>query len=238
MTTFNAGRYLAPQIQSILRQLDAQDELIICDDGSEDTTTSRLAEYADPRVRIFMNRFRHVTRNFDFALHQARGRFIFLSDQDDEWYPNKLERMINALDRYDLVVSDCEVVDEAGALIAPSYFALNHSRLGMGANLWRNSYLGCCMAFRSRLLDCALPIPRDVPHDMWIGLVCEMVGTPGLLPERLMRFRRHSATSSYAGRRSRRSLYAKLASRVSVATRLAGRYLRCRSALGSTSRGT
>lgn len=236
MATFNAGLYLAPQVESILSQLGGDDELVVSDDGSRDGTLEALSRYAGPNVRVYRNRFRHVTKNFEFALQKAKGRFIFLSDQDDEWHPSKLNTMLAALEDCDLVLSDCEVVDEGGSCIAASYFAVNGSRLGLAANLWRNSYLGCCMAFRRSLLDCALPIPEYAPHDMWIGLVSELVGRPRMLQEPLMRFRRHGATSSYAAVRSQRPLYVRAKSRLSVAAALAARYIRCRPHVSSLRR--
>ena len=59
-------------------------------------------------------------------------------------------------------------------------------------NIRQNTYMGCCMAFRRKILDKAIPFPPKVPmHDWWIGLVAELFGTTLCCPEKLVRYRRH-----------------------------------------------
>jgi hypothetical protein len=84
--------------------------------------------------------------------------------------------------------------------------------------------LGCCIAFRRELLECALPMPEHVPHDMWLGLVGELLGSVEFLPTRLLRFRRHGDNASFAASRSRRSLLERVASRGRVVLHLVTRY--------------
>jgi glycosyltransferase involved in cell wall biosynthesis len=221
MAAFNGARFLRPQLDSILAQLRPDDELVISDDGSDDGTLDLIASYREPRLRVFFNSFRNVARNFEFALTRARGANIFLSDQDDEWIPGKVATMCARLESCDLVVSDCEVIDAEGRTLAPSYFALNGSRPGVFANLWRNGYLGCCMAFRRELMRRALPLPDRVPHDIWIGLIADLFGKAEFIDKPLVRFRRHEANASYAARESGRTVYQKVSSRIRIAAHLA-----------------
>ena len=214
MATLNGVRFLRPQIESVLRQLGPTDELIVSDDGSSDGTLELLGEYRDSRVRVYRNHFRDVASNFEFVLGQARGHTVFLSDQDDEWHPRKLEVLQSYLEHCDLAVSDCEVIDADGRTLAPSYFELNRSRPGIVSNLWRNGYLGCCMAFRTEVLGWALPFPPRVPHDLWIGLVAELGGTTQFVSDKLVRFRRHEHSTSSAAHQSRRTLFEKIETRV------------------------
>jgi hypothetical protein len=86
---------------------------------------------------------------------------------------------------------------------------MNHSRAGLIRNLRRNSYMGCCMAFRRELLQAALPIPSMLAHDSWLGMVAELYGDILFLPEPLVRYRRHGANVSPTARKSDRSLRAK-----------------------------
>lgn len=83
------------------------------------------------------------------CLKNAKGDYIFLSDQDDQWMPNKVEVMMKALQQSSCVVSDCVVTDGALNVTAPSFYELNRTRAGWMYNLFvKNGYLGCCMAFR------------------------------------------------------------------------------------------
>jgi glycosyltransferase involved in cell wall biosynthesis len=87
MCTFNGGRYLEEQLESIGAQTRPPCELVVCDDGSKDGTISILKRFeanAPFPVRIVQNGIRMgSTRNFDQAIGMARGEFIALCDQDD-----------------------------------------------------------------------------------------------------------------------------------------------------------
>ncbi len=202
MATYNGERFLRRQLDTILPQLASGDELVISDDSSSDGTASILAEYAraDSRIRLFTGqRFCNPIFNFEFALNQARGEIIVLADQDDIWLANKLSAVrefftANAA-RPLLLVLDGEVVDESELLLYPSVLAKLKAGPGFWKNLFDNRYLGCCMAFSRDLLGWALPFPRRIPmHDMWLGQLCERVGTTEFLPVVTMRYRKHSAS--------------------------------------------
>ena len=99
-----------------------------------------------------------------------------MSDQDDIWLENKVKIMIEQMKLgYDLVISDCELVDQNLMKWNSSYFYFNKSGPGIIKNIIKNSYMGCCMAMSKRLLDTCLPFPRNLPmHDSYIGLVGEL----------------------------------------------------------------
>ena len=90
MATYNGGKYIKEQIDSILGQLSNNDELIISDDNSTDDTVDIINRISDSRVRLFFNKQKGYTNNFENALKQVRGDIIFLSDQDDIWMDNKV----------------------------------------------------------------------------------------------------------------------------------------------------
>jgi glycosyltransferase involved in cell wall biosynthesis len=202
MATYNGERFLRRQMETILPQLGDGDELVISDDSSTDSTPTLLAEYAaaDPRIRLFTgNTFRSPVFNFEFALRQARGEIIVLADQDDVWLDNKLATVCDLFARQQarpyLVVLDAQVVNEAGEELYPSVLGRLNAGPGLLKNLYDNRYLGCCMAFSRDLLARALPFPRLIPmHDMWLGQLCERIGTTAFVPEITMQYRKHGAS--------------------------------------------
>jgi GT2 family glycosyltransferase len=204
MATYNGELFIEQQIASILSQLASDDELIVSDDGSADTTCSIVKSFDDPRIHLVTNpNPGSPVRNFEHALRHARGRLIFLADQDDVWEQNKIAVQAGLLDRFDLVVSDCCLIDATGALLADSFFDLSGSGPGFFKNLYKNTFLGCCMAFRRSVLEKSLPFPPSIAmHDIWIGLVTELSGTTHFCPDKLVRYRRHSTTASTAGDKS------------------------------------
>ena len=226
MATYNGERYLRDQLETIVSQLKDSDELIISDDCSEDQTIAIIREFGDPRIRFFSSRFRNPVANFEFALMKSHGDFVFLADQDDLWMENKVRRCCEYLKSYDLVVSDCEVIDQNGNVVHGSFFEKFGSGTGLLKNILKNTYLGCCMAMRRELLSMALPFPKTIPmHDIWLGAVSEVFGTPFFCGEKLVRYRRHSSNATYATERSKFSIFKKIGFRINLCRSLVHRYL-------------
>jgi glycosyltransferase involved in cell wall biosynthesis len=202
MAVKDGASYIGAQIDSIVCQLGAHDELVVSDDRSTDATIEIVKRFDDPRIKIFSSLRRGATRNFEFALSRSSGDFIFLADQDDVWHPQKISTMIRHLDTFDLVVCDCSLVDERLEVISSSYFRKKGSSKGFLKNLVSNSYMGCCMGFRRRVMERALPIPENTAHDLWIGMVSEIHFKTLFLEESLVMHRIHDANASTSGRAS------------------------------------
>ena len=228
MTTWNAEPYILAQIESILHQIGEQDELVISDDGSVDRTLALISRFGDGRIVLLSNAGSSgVVRNVENALRHARGEHIFLADQDDVWLPGKVARMMNALEHCDVAVSDCRVTDALLQVMQPSLFHLLHSGPGLFRNLYRNSYIGCCMAMRRNVLERVLPFPADIPmHDWWIGLVAEAAFRTRFIAEPLVLYRRHDSNASLTGGKSSFSVFRKVVWRLILVKNLVFRLWR------------
>lgn len=225
MATYNGSKYILDQINSILCNSQVT-ELLISDDGSTDETLTLIYSINDPRVKIFKNQHLGIVRNFEFLIRQAKCEFIFLSDQDDVWLSGKVESCVNRLKDFDLVISDCYVVDCELNITHDSFFELNISSKGLLNNFVKNSYLGCCMAFRSTLVKYILPIPYNVPmHDWWIGLIAESFGKIYFDNRKYIFYRRHSHNASTSSGKSKSSLIYKIRWRLLLAYHLSIRYV-------------
>ncbi|MCR5568377.1 MAG: glycosyltransferase family 2 protein [Paludibacteraceae bacterium] len=208
LAAYNGGKYIKEQVASILPQLSVGDELLVSDDGSTDDTLQILASFNDSRIRVVHNKGKHgIVHNFENALSLVKGDFIFLSDQDDIWMPNKVERCVMALESAHLVVHDLNFMYADGTVTTEDFFKLHGSGPGFWKNLTKNCFMGSCMAFRRSVLDFALPFPENVLwHDMWIGLIAERKGKTVFLPEHLLLYRRHGDNASTTGEASAFSL--------------------------------
>jgi glycosyltransferase involved in cell wall biosynthesis len=211
MAVYNGEKYIAEQLTSILNQLDANDELIVADDGSLDSTLSILDSFSkDSRVRLFRNSFKSPILNFGNALSKAKGDYIFLCDQDDIWLPTKVKDCIALLKKFDLVVTDCKIVDENLLVLNDSYFDTMDSGPGLLKNLKQNTYLGCCMCFQKKLLPLVLPFPNKIPmHDIWIGFVADIFFRVKFTKSPLVLYRRHNNNASSTTQTSKYSLFQK-----------------------------
>lgn len=202
IATYNGETYLEEQLESILPQLDSHDELIISDDGSKDGTLRIIDRYTakDQRIKKFKGPGKGVIANFEFAINQSQGEFIFLADQDDVWLPEKVQTTLeffHSHPKIDLVISDLVIVDEQLGVIEPSYFEYRNVTIGFLHNIVKNKYIGAGMAFRGRLKTRILPIPAKVPmHDMWIGLIAAYRNKSALIPQKLTLYRRHHNNAS------------------------------------------
>ncbi len=108
MATYNGEKYLREQLDSILQQTYPVSEIIIQDDCSTDATMDIVSEYANrtPIFRCFSNE-RNIGYNANFkkaAMH-ATSDFIAISDQDDVWFPQKIEKLVEAIGNHDLCFS-------------------------------------------------------------------------------------------------------------------------------------
>nr|WP_263173626.1 glycosyltransferase [Shewanella sp. SM73] len=214
MATFNGSKYVETQIVSILKQLRANDEVIISDDGSCDDTLNIIKRLNDKRIKIYINKgVKGYTGNFENALIQAKGDIIFLSDQDDIWFPNKVELLMKSLENFDFVISDARVVDLCLNTLEESYFVSRSSSFGFFSSMIRCRYLGCCYAFKRKVLTKALPFPSKhklLPHDLWLALIGECYFSVSYLKVPLVYYRRHSSNVSDGGEYSSNNLAMKL----------------------------
>lgn len=202
MATYNGERWIQIQLRSVLSQLGENDELVLVDDVSSDNTLGEAGDLRDDRIRVFRNeRNRGVDWTYQRALSLARGDVLFLCDQDDVWYPGKVTRVMQAFGEHPdatLVLSDAQIIDSQGRIVAPSYFGIRGSFVpGVLANIVKSKFLGCAMAVRSGMRDRFLPFPARIPgHDMWIGVVNEFYGKTCFIAEPLIGYRRHGDNAS------------------------------------------
>jgi glycosyltransferase involved in cell wall biosynthesis len=177
-----------------------EDEIIVVDDSSTDGTQEEVCALQDSRL-IFLrnNQNEGILRTFEKALSHVSGEIVFLSDQDDVWLPKKAETILDAFSvdpALMLVASDAILIDENGAKIGDSFYAQRGQfQAGIWSNLLIGKFHGCTMAFRSALLQSALPFPRDprVHHDTWIGCINTLMGgKTKYIAQPLVAYRRHS----------------------------------------------
>jgi glycosyltransferase involved in cell wall biosynthesis len=216
IATYNGELYIKEQLDSILYQLGAHDEIIISDDNSTDRTVAIIEALNEPRITLLKNNtFRSHVRNFENALKHAKGDYLFLADQDDIWLPDKIEKMLAQLTKYDLVVSDARMVDANKNILEDSFFSFMDSRKGFFKNLYKNTYLGCCMAFNRSILEISLPFPKDINmHDWWIGMISEIYGSVYFYNEKLILYRRHEETITSLSNKSTNSFLKKISFRL------------------------
>lgn len=202
MCTYNGEQFLKEQLVSILNQTVPPDEIIICDDQSKDNTVqvakSVLANW-NGKWRVIENEWNlGFRKNFEKAIQLCHGDIIFLSDQDDVWFPDKIEKMIKVFEEFpDVVLAfhDAELVDEELREIAPSFWYILDF---MPERFWRGDYRqllganivqGSACAFRRELVGRACPFPEAAVHDEWLALAALSLGVVYPVSSVLLKYR-------------------------------------------------
>lgn len=216
LATCNGSKYVLDFLQSLVSQDHPVGELIVSDDYSIDNTIQIVKNFslvAPFPVRILRNNNKFgVAENFSRAILACSGSYIFLADQDDVWYPEKLRTLSQALDRSGVIAafSDADVVDDK--LLPLGYtmwdrvsftpFEINKFELGMSFNvlLKHRVVTGATFAFNRELLMRAMPIPAGFPHDAWFGLMAASDDRLLALSKPLIAYRQHYS-NAIGGRR-------------------------------------
>jgi len=202
MTTYNGEKYLQEQLDSLVAQTRQPDELVVSDDCSDDDTVRIIEAFAHQapfEVRWYVNDENlGCTGNFNKVLHHCTGDLIFLSDQDDVWFDNKIEHIesIAREDDFNLVfINDAVLADET--LKTTGLTKLGQLRSGgLSESLFT---MGSCVAMRPRLLDICLPIPIEYDwYDFWLVSFAENLGRKRIVDIPLQYYRRHGNNLSYS----------------------------------------
>ena len=211
LASYNGERYIAEQIDSVLRQHYRNFRLTVRDDGSIDDTLFIIRNYAErypEKIRIMESNGEPglgASMNFGKLLAGVEGDYFMLCDQDDVWFPDKIARSMEALAHLEeregndiplLVFSDLEVSDQDLKRLHPSFWKLRNLNPDMGHSyeelIANNVITGCTILFNAAARNCAIPIPRRrFLHDQWIGFHVAYYGKVMYLPEPTLLYRQH-----------------------------------------------
>jgi glycosyltransferase involved in cell wall biosynthesis len=196
LCTYNGAKYIEAQLASILAQTYAVAEIIVVDDVSSDDTMAVVERAAarDSRISLSQNAFNiGFTSNFESALLMAKHDYIAISDQDDIWHHQKIEKMMAAFTT-DAAAIYCDSVRFTKDIpINP--IKNKSSRHVAGIDVRKlamyNTVSGHALIIRKSLLEKALPIPSAVYYDWWLALQAVMSGGIQYLDEILVYQRAH-----------------------------------------------
>lgn len=205
LATYNGENYLVEQLESILSQTYSNFRLLISDDCSTDGTRKILEEYKEKDSRIqlfFQGKNLGVIKNFEYLLKKVESKYYMLSDQDDIWKENKIEKSVEKLEssESDLVYTDLEVVDANLNVTYESYWKLKgiYKKIKKYNNfeaLYLNNFVtGCTLISKEEYIRDVLPLPdtsKFVLHDYWIALIVSQKGKISYIEEPLIKYRQH-----------------------------------------------
>lgn len=205
MSAYNAERFLAPAVRSILNQTHSNLELIICDDGSTDRTPAILDRFArrDPRIRLLRQPNQGLVAALNSALQIARGPYIARMDADDIALPRRLELQVNFMERnprIGCVGGAWQVIDEAGRPIHPNFPPTAHADIDARALTGINPMCHPTTLMRRQVLeqlggyDPRFQYAQDL--DLWLRMA--EVSQLTNIRQIVLQYRAHAGTISEA----------------------------------------
>lgn len=167
--------YIEQQIKSILPQLGAKDEIIVCDEkiGSRTENIINRIALEDPRVLFIEGKGKGKNYSFVNAVRHSKGDLIFVCEKGNVWLPDKVKRVKEAFSEgADLVLHNAYVTDENLNITDYSLFNKFNLKKSVIGNAKHNTFSASCICFKRPLLKYILPVPKAVAnYDQWIALV-------------------------------------------------------------------
>lgn len=207
MAVYNGEKYLSKQLDSILSQIEPQDEVVISYDKSTDASWEILQNYATrfPQVKVIENKTPGIAGNFDNAISSCKGDYIFICDQDDVWAENKRSCVVKSFQctGADMIIHNGVHINADGEVISAPFFDMYRIGDGKIKNILKPRYSGCCTAFTKNMAKKITPIPKDIDaYDHWIGTVGEFMGQIAYEKQVLLYHRLHDENVTPTSTRS------------------------------------
>ena len=192
LASYNGEKYIREQLQSILDQTVLPDEIVISDDGSDDLTVKIVRDIISEnqnkpvKIKLIHNNESHgIVANFENAIKNTEKEVIFLCDQDDIWFPNKIELILKVMEKHNagVVCHNAQILkqNQSGAFEPIDQYVMKSNSFASDGcyslgtnrnNLWSAFYScfiqGMCLCAKREYLISLLPFSRGSVHDIWI----------------------------------------------------------------------
>jgi glycosyltransferase involved in cell wall biosynthesis len=195
LCTYNGEVYLREQIESILNQMYQNLEIVIVDDCSDDNSLKIAKEYEarDTRVKVFRNEINlGYNKNFERAIRQCTGDYIAISDQDDIWVRDKVDRLFNNIGDNWLIFSNSALIYDTGEIKEGKLlYKFKYGQQSYKSMLLGNFVTGHTCLMKREFLTYILPFPESGYYDWWMGFIAIYHNKLIYLKELLTHYRVH-----------------------------------------------
>lgn len=207
MATYNGSLYIEEQLNSIINQTILPDEIIISDNYSTDDTVKKceriLSKTNKIKYKIIYEKNRNVLANFQNAINTTTGDIIFLCDQDDVWFENKIEKFLNIFlsnSNCCCVFSNSYLDNEKkekmiSKLLENEDFKLSEGYLNkddfFNIEIKKNIVTGMSLAISDKLKYVSFPLSKYVYHDYWFAINAIFTGDVYYIDEPTAYYRQH-----------------------------------------------
>ena len=241
LATYNGGKYIWEQLESLFQQSCKQFHLYVRDDGSSDDTMEIVEEFRQKysnRITILEDSQKHrgAAKSFMYLLENVDSEYYMFCDQDDIWLPEKIEKTFARMKEVEtadagkaaghrtaaknvpvLVATDLRVVDEHLSPIKESFnedSKIDVFRKHPELICVRHVVTGCTMMFNRAAKLAALPMsPRATMHDEWVALCVHFKGgVISILDDSTILYRQHTS-NTLGAEQARKGFFARAIAR-------------------------
>ncbi|MES2547576.1 MAG: glycosyltransferase [Pseudomonadota bacterium] len=206
LSTYNGAKYIAAQLDSILRQTHTNWKCYIRDDGSKDETLAILASYFARDTRFaFVDAISGnmgLNSSHYYLISITTENYVAMCDQDDIWDDNKLEVTLHKLKQIEtakkipaLVHTNSVVVDSNLNIMREQFIGRRGFKKGLNGIVFANSAQGGSILINASLRQIAMQVPPVLPYDYHLAIIANLTGTRAFIPQTLLKYRQHAASS-------------------------------------------
>lgn len=201
LCTYNGGKYLHQQLNSIVNQDYPNLEIFAVDDGSTDDTRNILlayqAQYKHFNV-VFNDENLGFNDNFRKALSLCKADYIAIADQDDIWHHHKISESMRHIGDHLLLYHDSEYIDFADLSLKQSI--RSHHRFVAGHCAEKLLYFNCAAGhtflMKRDLLAITPPFSPSIYYDWWLAYTAACTGKFIYLTDQLVKHRKHQESAT------------------------------------------
>ena len=208
LTTYNGEKYILEQLESIKKQTRSVDEVIVCDDGSTDTTIQLISEFIKINQldtwKVFQNDENlGYSRNFFKAVRLCKGQYIFLCDQDDVWDKDKVKSFLSVMEgdeEIHAVSSNFTIINNIGEKTKKVSVTKKNREIQIQEVVGSTNVKGCTMCIKKELDDFIahddLQVGLQLGHDWYYNSLACLIGKNVAITNFLLLYRVHGENIS------------------------------------------
>jgi glycosyltransferase involved in cell wall biosynthesis len=204
LSTYNDERYIRQSIQSVLIQTYPYFEFIIINDGSTDNTLSIINEFVDSRIVLVDKVNTGLIDSLNIGFSKAKYDWVMRMDGDDICMPNRLQKLVEALDDdYAVIGSECELINGEDETIGYTWLKYEHKDIVWRLRLQLPNIIHPSTIINKRYFeniggyDRFIQVAED--YDLWLRL--SKLGLLGNVKHKLLKYRIHKFNISNIRRR-------------------------------------
>jgi glycosyltransferase involved in cell wall biosynthesis/16S rRNA G966 N2-methylase RsmD len=204
MFTYNGEKHLPRQLQSIVNQSMPPDEIVIVDDASSDQTVEIINEFISnyDYIKLFVNEKNlGINHSFLRAIRKSKNEIIIVSDQDDYWYKDRIQSINNVFKEnpQTIMVSTNSTIFNNEKNTGLNVFDIYKPTKSFIKVFYKNSFIGCQIAIRKRIIPEFFEIPKFTYYDHILALLSLKKGHVSFISKPLSKYIRHEQTVTEIG---------------------------------------